>query len=69
MFFIQNTQDRDTAALQTKLDERIRATQNAHKALLDLEQAREDIAKIRAPYEALARQAREDAGLGRTADA
>jgi len=70
VFLIQNTQNRDTAAIQTKLDELIRATEDAHNALLDIEQLDEkDIAKIRAPYEALARQAREDAGLGRTADA
>ncbi|MEA5119356.1 MAG: low affinity iron permease family protein [Propionicimonas sp.] len=65
VFLIQNTQNRDTAAIQTKLDELIRVTQNAHNALLDLEELDdEDIARIRAPYEELARRAREQDHLG-----
>ena len=70
VFLIQNTQNRDTAAIQTKLDELIRAMEGAHNALLDLEELDEkDIAKIREPYEQLARQARDEAGLGRTGNA
>lgn len=65
VFLIQNTQNRDTAAIQTKLDELIRVSADAHNALLDLEELDEqDIARIREPYEDLAKKAREDSGLG-----
>ncbi len=65
VFLIQNTQNRDTTAIQTKLDELIRVVDGAHNALLDIEELDEaDIAKIRAPYEELAKRARRDSGLG-----
>ena len=59
VFLIQNTQNRDTAAIQLKLDELIRATQGAHNALMDLEELEErQIEVFRARYERLAREAR-----------
>jgi low affinity Fe/Cu permease len=61
VFLIQNTQNRDGAAVQLKLDEIIRALQGAHNALLDLEELPErDLAMFRRRYEELARKARQD---------
>jgi low affinity Fe/Cu permease len=65
VFLIQNTQNRDTAALQLKLDELIRCTSGAHNALLDLEELTEDeIEQVRTRYEALARHACADLRTG-----
>src|SRR5690606_30829287 len=55
VFLIQSTQNRDTQALQVKLDELIRVTRGAHNALLDLEDLEEEeLDRIRASYEELA---------------
>ena len=59
VFLIQHTQNRDTQALQIKLDELIRSTQGAHNALLDLEELEEkDLQAFQDRYEALAGKAR-----------
>lgn len=65
VFLIQNTQNRDTEAMQVKLDELIRATKGAHNALLDLEELEEDkLEAFRRRYQALAKQARGEIDLG-----
>lgn len=66
VFVIQNTQNRDTVAIQIKLDELIRATQGAHNAVLDLEELDEE--QLRAylqRYEQLAADARRRLAQGR----
>jgi low affinity Fe/Cu permease len=61
VFLIQNTQNRDTEAIQVKLDELIRVTQGAHNALLDLEEIEEEeLDAFRTKYQALAKSAREE---------
>ena len=59
VFLIQNTQNRDTAAIHIKLDELIRAQEGAHNALLDLEELDElTLIEFRNRYEKLAEAAR-----------
>ncbi len=65
VFLIQNTQNRDTKAMQLKLDELIRVTKGAHTALLDLEELEDsELEKFRLNYEKLAVQARENLRKG-----
>ena len=65
VFVIQSTQNRDTAAIQVKLDELIRATQGAHNALLDLEELEEaSLDRFRSRYQALAAAARAELEQG-----
>lgn len=55
VFLIQNTQNRDMAALQLKLDELIRATRGARNALLDLEDiSEEELGALKARFTELA---------------
>ena len=57
VFLIQNTQTRDTEALQLKLDELIRATKGAQNLLLDLENMDDEhVEEIRKRYERLAKK-------------
>lgn len=59
VFLIQNTQNRDTEALQIKLDEIIKRIHGAQNSLLDLEELdEEELDKIREDYRRLAEQAR-----------
>jgi low affinity Fe/Cu permease len=68
VFLIQNTQNRDTEALQVKLDELIRVTEGAQNALMDLEELDEsNIDEIRAKYGKLAEIARKNLRGGEAA--
>jgi low affinity Fe/Cu permease len=59
VFLIQNTQNRDTEALQIKLDELLRAVGAARNTMIDLEELDDDeLEKIREEYLELARKAR-----------
>jgi low affinity Fe/Cu permease len=59
VFVIQTTQNRDTEAIQLKLDELIRVTQGAHNALLDLEEIDDErLAAYKKSYCRLAAEAR-----------
>ena len=59
VFIIQNTQNRDAEAMHIKLDELIRAMDQAQNALLNLEELEEkDLERIRADYLRLAEDAR-----------
>ncbi|MGH8242222.1 MAG: low affinity iron permease family protein [Steroidobacteraceae bacterium] len=64
VFLIQNTQNRDTAAIQIKLDELIRVTKG-HNALMDLEELDDDeLERFRKRYEKLASKARKSMDEG-----
>jgi low affinity Fe/Cu permease len=67
VFLIQNTQNRDSEAIQVKLDELIRSIDGAHLALLDLEELEEeDLQRISKGYRELARQARKELDEGKS---
>jgi low affinity Fe/Cu permease len=66
VFLIQNTQNRDTSAIQLKLDELIRATRGAHNALLDLEEIEDELLeRYLKTYRALAATSRKKIDEGK----
>lgn len=61
VFLIQNTQNRDTEALQVKIDELIRAIKEADNRVLDLEELDEgELDEKREEYLKLAHEAQEE---------
>lgn len=67
IFLIRNAQNRESEAVQLKLDELIRATKTAHNSLLDIEElSEEDLDRIKSRFERLARKARGDSSAGHT---
>ncbi len=59
VFAIQASQNRDSEAIQVKLDELIRALEGAQNSLLDLEELEEEeIERLRRKYRDLAAEAR-----------
>ena len=65
VFLIQNTQNRESAALQLKVDELLRASKGAQNAFINLEELNEqDLDRIKERYAALAEHARGKSGLG-----
>jgi low affinity Fe/Cu permease len=68
VFLIQSTQNRDSEAVQVKLDELLRVTPGAHNVLMNLEELEEsELSRIRAVYVQLAEKARRGPEDGRSA--
>jgi low affinity Fe/Cu permease len=67
IFLIRNAQNRESEAIQLKLDELIRATKSARNSLLDIEElSEEEMDRIKARFERLARKARQESSVGQT---
>jgi low affinity Fe/Cu permease len=69
LFLIQNTQNRESAALQLKADELLRAMRGAQNAFINLEElSEEDLIRIKEKYAKMAELARAKAGMTAPAD-
>ena len=67
VFLIQSTQNRDSEAVQLKLDELIRANKSAHTVLLDLEElSQEELDHLKQSYHKLAQDAVKEMRAGKT---
>ena len=67
VFLIQNTQNRDSEAVQLKLDELLRSTHGAHNALLEIEElSAEELDEIKHCYARLAQRALKDLRNGKS---
>ncbi|HFD13430.1 MAG TPA: low affinity iron permease family protein [Crenotrichaceae bacterium] len=65
VFLIQHTQNKDTEAMQMKLDELIRSMNGAHNAVLDLEELEEhELELFKTRYLTLAQVARQNLEKG-----
>jgi low affinity Fe/Cu permease len=64
VFLIQNTQNRESSALQLKIDELLRAVRGAQNAFINLEDLSEDdLNRLKVRYAAIAVRAREESNL------
>ena len=69
VFLIQNTQNRDGAAIHLKLDELLRGVKGARNSLIDLEQlSDEELGKLRKEFERLRVEAGETKRVPGTVD-
>ena len=67
IFLVRSAQNRESEAVQLKLDELIRATKEARNTLLDIEELSEaELDRIKTRFERLARKAREESSPGQT---
>ena len=66
VFLIQNTQNRDSEAMQIKLDELLRASHGCHNAVMDIENlSEEELDRIKQDYAMLAQKAINDLRKGK----
>ena len=64
VFLIQNTQNRESSALQLKIDELLRAVRGAQNAFINLEDLSEDdLNRLKERYAAIAVRARKESNL------